>query len=146
MEAFCKYNPEDNPYWCKIIWGYCQFQADSHINEHCPIYQGFPNWPIHVDGDVDDEFLQTHGYATIYDNGECLVSLGDTAFQRCQEALALRLPYVRYIGRYAFQDCINLQSLDFSECSEIPVLASAEAFMKQDGSGFVNDSFVVIVP
>lgn len=108
METYCKYNPSGNPYWCNVIWGYCQFQIPSFVNEHCPIYQGYPNWPIHVDGDVDDEFIQSHSYATIYDDGEHLVSLGDTAFQKYPStlpALVLDVRYVRYVGRYAFQDC-----------------------------------------
>lgn len=51
-----------------MIQEYCQFQADYFVNERCPIYQGYPKWPIH-EKDVDDEFIQSHSYATIYDDG-----------------------------------------------------------------------------
>jgi len=108
MEAYCKYNPSDNPYWCNVIWGYCQFQTPGTVNEHCPIYQGYPNWIIHVDVDVDDKFIQSHSYATIYDDGDHFISLGDTAFQMYPvdyPPLEIDVRYVRYIGRYAFQDC-----------------------------------------
>jgi len=120
------------------------------VNEHCPIYQGYPKWPIHQK-DVDDEFIQSHGYATIYDDGQKLVSLGDTAFQMYPAELgdlSLTTTYVRYIGRYAFQDCVNLKMLDFSLKldSFIPVLASPTAFMMQDGETFVNDTFQIKVP
>ena len=147
MEAFCRQNPSDNPYWCNIIWGYCQFQVDDFINEKCPIYQGFPKWPVIVD-DFDDEFLQVHGYATIYDDGKKLVSLGDTAFQMYPDTLSIIVPYVRYIGKYAFQDCTKLKCVDFSHKTDdfIPVLASPEAFMLSDGSGFVNGTFKIKVP
>ena len=147
--AYCKYNPKTNPFWCNVIWGYCQFQINSFINEHCPIFQGYPRWPISVQ-DVDDQFCQTYSYATIYDDGEQLVSLGDTAFQKYSGNLSLNCKYVRYIGRFAFQDCENLQTLDFSEISpestSIPVLASPEAFMKDDRKTFINNSFEILVP
>lgn len=38
METLCKYNPPDNPYWCKIIHGYCQFHKPQYVNEHCPFW------------------------------------------------------------------------------------------------------------
>ena len=43
------------------------------------MYQAYPLWPVY-EKDVDDEFIQSHGYATIYDDGKRLVSLGDTAY------------------------------------------------------------------
>ena len=38
MEAMCKNNPEGNPYWCKAIQAYCQFQEEIYKNEHCGIF------------------------------------------------------------------------------------------------------------
>lgn len=147
MEAYCKYNPSDNPYWCNVIWGYCQFQIPSYINEHCPIFNEFPNFPIHVT-EVTDEILQKYSYLTFYNQDDNLISLGDTAFQYFKGELDLDVQYVRFIGRYAFQDCMNLNVLDFSKKSDdfIPVLSDITAFMKSDKKTFVNETFKIKVP
>ena len=72
------------------------------------------------------------------------------AFQGFSGSLSLHCGHVRYIGRFAFQDCRNLNTLDFSDMDIgegfIPVLASPEAFMLQDRKTFVNDSFRILVP
>lgn len=52
--------------------------------------------------DVSDEFLQTHGFATIFDSNNRLISIGDTAFQKQCRKIRISVPYVRYIGKYAF--------------------------------------------
>ena len=107
------------------------------IEWHCPIYRLFNgrgvSGPVIVD-DVTDEFMQTYSYATIYNTKNQLVSIGDTAFQMFQEDLELDVRYVRHIGKYAFQDCINLKTLDFSGKTDdyIPILDSPYAFMMQD--------------
>lgn len=147
MEAYCKYNPTGNPHWCGIIWGYCQFQTEQFINEHCPIFNEFPNNPIHV-SEIDDEILQTYSYLTFYDAENRLVSLGDTAFQLYSGELELEIPYVRYIGRFAFQDCVKLKTLDFSQKDDdfIPVLGDVTAFMMSDRETIVNDYFRIVVP
>ena len=126
MSVLCKYNPSDNPFWCNVIWGYCQFQHENYNNEHCPIYQGYPKWGVVISGEITPEIIQKYSYATIYNENDKLVSLGDTAFSGCEDELTLDIPYVKYIGRYAFRDCVNLNELDFSakEDDEIPVLAS----------------------
>lgn len=72
------------------------------INEHCPIYQmGKGGSPVIID-DVTDEVMQKLGYATIYNKQNRLVSLGDTAFFGVNDEISLKLPYLRYIGKYAF--------------------------------------------
>jgi hypothetical protein len=148
MEAYCRYNPSGNPFWCNIIQGYCQFQTEETINEHCPIFQGCQKPEIHIDDDVDDEFLQKHSFATVYDGNNNLVSLGDTAMQFDGDEIELQVPNVRYIGKYAFQNCTNLKLLDFSGKKDdfIPILASPTAFMMSDQKTFVNDSFYIKVP
>lgn len=62
--------------------------------------------------------------------------------------LSLEVPYVRYIGKYAFQDCINLKKLDFSKKEDdfIPILSDITAFMKTDKETWVNNSFEIVVP
>ena len=153
--TYCKQNPSDNPYWCNIIWGYCQFQTPDTVNERCPIYHAYKDFPPPqppYTKDVDDRFLQTYAYATIFDDGQLLVSLGDTANQMYDPGTSFTVlcPDVRYIGRYAFQDCINLTSVDFSRYRDpdnfIPVLASPEAFMMSDRTTLINASFVIKVP
>ena len=148
MSALCKYNPSDNPYWCNVIWGYCQFQKEEYVNEKCPIYCGYPNWGIVISGEITLEIIQKYSFATIYDEDGHLVSLGYTAFSGCNDVLELEVPYVKYIGQYAFRDCTNLGYLDFSkkDDDEIPVLASPQAFMKTNSDEFVNDDFKIIVP
>lgn len=69
--------------------------------------------------------------------------------------------FIRYIGKYAFQDCINFKTLDFTEKEpdddEIPVLASPYAFSLSDPGPvykpgiepefhFINDNFEILVP
>ena len=85
---------------------------------------------------------------TVYNSENTLVSLGDTAFQNYQNELVLNIPFVRYIGKYAFQDCLKLKTIDFSNKtdSDIPVLASPLAFMKSDETSLVNDYFKILVP
>ena len=58
------------------------------------------------------------------------------------------IPYVRYIGKNAFTDCLNLKALDFSKKTDtdIPVLASLTAFMKSNSSEFVNETFKIKIP
>lgn len=167
MEALCKYNYllytkqgtnhnevnrkywGRNPYWCSVIWGYCQFQTQDTINERCPIYQGYPKWVIVIDDDdITDEIIQKYSYATIYDSQDHLVSIGDTAFQGYKENLSINCAYVRFIGKTAFQDCVRLNTLDFSSKTDdsIPVLSSPSAFMKSNTEDFVNDTFKIIVP
>jgi hypothetical protein len=148
MEAYCQHNPSGNPYWCNAIWGYCQFQISSMVNEYCPIYNAYPKYPIHIDEEIDDETLQKYSYATIYDKDDRLVSLGDTAYQNYPDELELEIPYVRYIGKNAFTNCLKLKTLDFSKKTDdkIPVLASITAFMKSDGENPVNDYFSILVP
>lgn len=148
MSVFCKYNPPDNHFWCNVIWGYCQFHKENYINEHCPIYQGYPKWGVVITGEITPEIIQKYSYATIYDENGHLVSLGDSAYSGCDDELKLVVPYVQYIGQYAFRDCINLVELDFSdkEDDEIPVLSSPSAFMKSNSDEFVNDTFVIKVP
>ena len=92
--------------------------------------------------------MQTYSYATIYNTKNQLVSLGDTAFQMFQGDLELDVRYVRHIGKYAFQDCINLKTLDFSRKTDdyIPILDSPHAFMMQDWHTLVNETFQIIVP
>jgi hypothetical protein len=60
----------------------------------------------------------------------------------------LDIPYVRYIGKNAFTDCLNLKLLDFSRKTDnyIPVLASLNAFMKSNSSEFVNETFKINIP
>ena len=148
MSVLCKYNPSDNPFWCNVIWGYCQFQHENYNNEHCPIYQGYPKWGVVITGEITPEIIQKYSYATIYDEDNKLVSLGNTAFSGYDDDLTIEVPYVKYIGQYAFRDCINLKQLDFSakEDDEIPVLASPQAFMKMNSNEFVNDEFKIYVP
>ena len=148
MTAFCEYNENNNPYWCSAIWGYCQFQISSMINHHCPIYNQFPRNPIHIVEDIDDETLQKYSHMTVYDKDNKLISLGDTAFQNYKNELSLDIPYVRYIGKNAFTDCLNLKALDFSKKTDtdIPVLASLTAFMKSNSSEFVNETFKIKIP
>ena len=69
--------------------------------------------------------------------------------------------FIRYIGKYAFQDCVNFKTLDFTgkepDDKEIPVLASPYAFSLSDPSPvykpgiepefqFINDDFEILVP
>jgi hypothetical protein len=65
-----------------------------------------------------------------------------------QGDLELDVRYVRHIGKYAFQDCINLKTLDFSRKTDdyIPVLDSPHAFMMQDLHTLVNETFQIVVP
>jgi len=123
------------------------------IEWHCPIYWGVPKWAIHTDDDVTKQFVQTHSYMTIYQNidgQDRLVSLGDTAFQNYNPdgGFSLEIPYVMYIGRYAFQNCKKLETIDFSGKTddEIPELADPKAFMLYDGQTFVNETFQIKVP
>lgn len=62
MEAFCEYNPSDNPYWCNVIQGYCQFQVAQMVNEHCPIYYAAPaGGGGNVPYDLEVSYIQSTG-------------------------------------------------------------------------------------
>lgn len=147
MIAYCKHNPKNNPYWCNVIWGYCQFQTETTINSFCPIGDAYPQNPIHINTDIDDELLQIYSYATIYDKENKLISLGDTAFQNYPNTLKLKIPFIRYIGKTAFNNCYNLELLDFSEKADdnIPVLSDIRAFMTSNNE-FVNENFMILIP
>lgn len=77
-----------------------------------------------------------------------MISLGDTAYAGSKDNISLSLPFCRYIGKMAFEDCVNLEVLDFSGYgrSKVPVLASPKAFTKRDTNTFVNDTFKILVP